>query len=740
MRKLTTSLSLLTLLAPFSAFAQEAVSLDEIPEENAAPAAAEAPAADAAEETPAAEEAPAEEAAPAEPVALEESGAGAEGGAALSADTTAGFQASGTTAAAPAAPAATEPAAPPKPANRPTSTRGGEGGDGSWEFSYSGYFRAPMRIGISDNTGPQHIAEAGTDADGNLVNPEGLVVTHNELNEIDGFQEKRMTLHRPVIPDDQYASWQFTGVNANEWAEMFFTVGNGTVSGTLAVQGFQFTDSTWKDGISQFGIGQGWLEVNHDLGFENIKFNAKIGSHWARYGMAGIYDAGEYDTYLIGRTHTMGVTSRVDVVLPSFDLGFEGGFGVKQPDPEMFNRARFTTLAHGHVFLTLPQFEFGLHAMHAWSAQEVVPTYPGYLPGSGGCSNDAPGAQCTINDDQINRPDGTELHGGAGGISGDMSVWGPEYPVGKQTVLGFDARMDFGLLGYLYAGYSYQMLKNALTVDNAIESIHSLGAGNFALGVVDNYLESPFCRAGDAPNESCSNGTGSVGTALLQYELGLANFGVLPGDMDLKTKLFGMFNHVSVDDIEQQRLADQYQVVAMNDPATLEKMRQDGITKMKFGFDMEFFPLDWMSAGLRFDRLNPTSNELVKAYQGFMILSPRVTLRTAMVTHEEITLQYSRYIYDERMCQDDAGNVASPADDQFRPGSVYGGVRQEQQADGTFASTGLPLNQFCVQPSPSPPSSAGFGQHSNGQTPGNRGAPNLLPDENVIKLSASMWW
>src|SRR5690606_38957721 len=113
---------------------------------------------------------------------------------------------------------------------------------------------------------------------------------------------------------------------------------------------------------------------------------------------------------------------------------------------------------------------FGLHGMHAWSAQEVVPTYPGYLPGSGGCKvitdpvtgESTAGAQCSIHDDQGSRPDGTELAGGPTGIEGDMSVWGPEYPHGSQTILGIDGKMDFGLFGYLYAGYSYQILQNAL--------------------------------------------------------------------------------------------------------------------------------------------------------------------------------------------------------------------------------------------------------------------------------------
>ncbi len=711
MRKLTTPLTLLSILIPASAFAQ--ATPEESPE-------AEAPA-EAALEQPAPAEGP--EAPPltaggpeAQPVVLEDAGAGLAAGA----STTAG-------------PTAVEPAAEAAPTSRPSpsrSTYGGGGGD-KWEFSYNGYLRAPMRWGIANNTGPQHVAEGNRSSD--FDNPDGQVVNHEQAPDgtwaATGLQDKKMTIHRPVVPDDQYSSWQFTSHNRNSWAEMFFSVGTAHVAGVLAIQGFQFTDSAWVQEGAQFGIGQGYVDINHDLGFDNVKFSAKVGSHWARYGRAGVYDAGEYDTYLFGRTHTMGATTRLDFILSSFDLAIEGGFGGKQPDPRMYNRARYTTMAHGHAFLKFPSVEFGAHALHAWASASTASHYPGVLPGSGGCDPESPGTQCTIAPGQIAAADGTELYGG---VDGPLGVFGPEYPTGKQTIVGADARMDLGLFGYLYAGYSYQMLSNALTVDNAIESIHSLGAGNFRLGVVDNYLESPYCLTASAPNESCSNGDGAIGTVLFQYELGLANFGILPGSMDLRTKLYGMFNHVSVDDIEEQRLLDQWELLLPTSQKTVNDLRQDGTTKIKFGADMEFFPLDWMSAGVRFDRLDPHSK---LKNEGFSILSPRLSFRTKMVTHETITLQYSRYFYDRRQCQDAAGNVASPADDPFRPNgtSLY-------NQPNTDPGEGFPLRLECTQPAPSSPPPDGFGAHPNNQTPGNKGAATLIPDENLISLTATMWW
>lgn len=660
----------------------------------------------------------------------------------------------------------------------PTSPSSGQNGppSGEWSFHTNGYFRAPLRIGVGESGGPAQREEAirRTGAD---VNPEGEVMVHDADGNWTGeTQPQKTALHNPVLLDDRYAHWAYTGHNRRDWAELFFTVSNGTVSGTLALQGYQFTDAAWQDGRAQFGIGQGWVEIDHDLGFENVRFNLKVGSFRSHYGVSGRYDSGAYDTYLFARTHTMGGTGRLDLNLSAITLGLEGGFGANQPNPNMLNRARFTTLAHGHAFLAWKGIELGLHALHSWSAQEVVPTYPQLLPGSGGCQIDrrvndtvqpgVPGAQCTLadgvpsNDPNVDgiapgvrRTDGDEFAGGVGGIEGNRSVWGPEYPHGSQTVIGAELRVTAPHFGHLFLGYSYQFLNNALVVGNAIESIHSFGAGDFDHGVVDGYLESPFCDAVVhlptdspvstdsfvAPNSSCSNGNGGIGSLLLQYDARATEFTGMPRGMDIEGSVYGMFNHIQVDALELERLTAIYSPRGVSDE-TIEMMRQDGVVKWKLGADVEFLPLELLGIGLRFDRLNPTNNKLLKQ-QGFSVLSPRITLRTKKISREEITLQYSRYFYDQRECVDEhpdgsARAVASPADDPYRggggdspTGSIFG---------GTNSSTGLPLNLYCAPLDATRPSQ--FGQDTALQSPGTRGTPSLVPDENVIKLEASIWW
>ena len=150
-------------------------------------------------------------------------------------------------------------------------------------------------------------------------------------------------------------------------------MGNNVVTGTVAVQGYHFTDGNWSFPEAQFGIGQGWVEINHDLGYENVAFNARVGSFWAAYGTAGVWDAGSYNTYLFGRTHVMGATTRLDVGLDDeYTLGGEVGFGAKRPDPSIYNRARFTMLGHVHGFLDwVDEVKFGAHLLHSFTSTET---------------------------------------------------------------------------------------------------------------------------------------------------------------------------------------------------------------------------------------------------------------------------------------------------------------------------------------------------------------------------------
>ncbi|HEX2674524.1 MAG TPA: hypothetical protein VHM25_26795, partial [Polyangiaceae bacterium] len=526
------------------------------------------------------------------------------------------------------------------------------------------------------------------------------------------------TFHSPIIPDDQYLSWQSSPHNKTDWAELFLSYGNAFAKGTVSIQGYNFAEAAYSNPVTQFGIAQGYVDLTPDMGYENMRLALRVGAFSNKYGSAGKYDAGEYDTYMFGRVHNAGEALHVDFDLDENNSFWaEQGVGFRKPDPNQYNNSRFTMLHHEHIgFKHTEAMQFTAHYLSSWTQEEARSADSGVdVNGSGG----------SVAPYTIPRSAATSIAG---------------VPDGKMWVAGVDARFDLAAFGYFYAAYSHVGLDNALTVGRAIEVIHASGGGEFGLGVVDNYL-GPSCvstQYGSDPSlhgkayyprptapaadgsyalsdfdgaRKCSMGNGKVDTLLAQYEFSLTNFlqqsqggQKFWGDgQDLYLKLYGMYNKVHSD-------------YAPN----------DGITKLKFGADLSGSILPWLSAGVRFDRLQP-NNKVPE--QSFAILSPRLVFKSNWNTHETITLQYSRYMYNQRECAQ--RSVAANPEKGGAASTTAG-----SPGDGVYY---VPGEELCVQPPPSPVPPDGFGAGWPAQT-GQRGAPTTRPDVNVFKIEATMWW
>lgn len=582
-----------------------------------------------------------------------------------------------------AAPAAARDAEPAKPSSLAASpvTRGGPEAaetSGAWQTDFHGYFRVPFRLGVGSRPAPR-------------AEPEASQSEPDTSDRAPG--QSSVTFHAPVIPDGQYLSWQSTAHNRSDWAEMFFGIGNSWAKATIGLQGYNFTDASFDDPETQYGIGQAFVTLAPDLGYENVRLSLKVGASQDKYGSAGKYDAGEYDTFLFGRTHVIGETLRVEYDLnEAWSLWLEQGAGGKRPDPSSFNNARFTLLAHGHAGLNKGQdLQLSAHLLYSWAQEEDRPY-------------------------DVSKPN--TLYA--------SSV--VDYPDGSLWVAGADARLDLGAFGYFYGGYSHIGAKNALVVGRALEVLHASGGGEYRLGVVDNYF-GPGCTAQfDEPSttsptertgglvgpgltpvpapQGCSAGTGSVDSVLAQYEFSLTNYlqqseggpkfwGEGP---DLTLALYGMVNHVKSD-------------YRPTDPTIWGPT--DGNLKLKVGADLRYHVTPSLTAAVRFDRLQPNS-EIPE--QSFAVLSPRVVFSSNWVTREQLTFQYSRYLYQQRECP---AGASSPAH--------FARLRNHGSA-------------LCVQPPPAATPPDGFGIHSEVQDSDRRSAPTLRPDLNVFKIEATFWW
>jgi hypothetical protein len=349
-----------------------------------------------------------------------------------------------------------------------TTHGGGVAEDKGWHPGFNGYINAPMRMGFG-----KHPTNGNT------------------------------TLHGPLVPDDQFLSWQHTSHMRRSWAELYLSYGNNVVRGTAVVEAFNFTDVNWNQSDAQFGIGQAFVTVTPRFRKSSARFRVRVGAFDNRYGMSGRYDLGQYETYIFGRTRAMGETMSLAIPVKDFTINLEHGVGVNRPNPSIHNSSRFTFLNHAHVgFEWKDSVDFNLHYLGAHSLEE-----------------DRRGELEPTND------------------------LDPEETRGRMQVFGPELRIDAKRAGYWYTGFSVIDVKNGRLVGPAIEVIHAQGGGNFTLGVVDNYLEGPTQQSG---------GDGAVYTVGAQTEHSLQR--IMKGDKfwgqgwDLTLKLYGMMNFIQSPD------------------------------------------------------------------------------------------------------------------------------------------------------------------------------------------------
>jgi len=312
-----------------------------------------------------------------------------------------------------------------------------------------------------------------------------------------------LKLHSPpYIPDSAYTEWQYTNQLGGPWTELMFSYGDARVSANVMIAAYNLSDSSWKDLSAQLGINEAWLTFNFPEFFgPKGGFIWNVGSFHGGYGSAGRYDAGEYETYLFGRTHTAGETLSVFYDLnKDFTLQVEHGFGVRldvqEFQPNSLNLSYLpyagpvqqlpTLLHHAHVGFTYKD-RFTLAAHYLNSFTHASP--------------------------------------------------GPTEPDGHITSMGIGAKLNNSRYGSAFLGYAHIDALNALRVGGAIEVLHSWEGWSLA----QNFW---------GPS---SPGNGKVDSVAWQYTFSLSTF--LQGTdqfygqgVDLLASVFGMYNVVTAND------------------------------------------------------------------------------------------------------------------------------------------------------------------------------------------------
>lgn len=429
-------------------------------------------------------------------------------------------------------------------------------------FDVSGFFRAPLRLSWGPPTHPGSGVAAG-----------------------------RQLRTPPLVPDANYVDYRYTGNMGGPWSELNVHYGNTLARGTVQIASYNLTDAGYRRLEANLGINQAYLTLNPALGF-GLGVNFTVGAFSDRYGAAGRYDAGKYETYLFGRTHIVGETLRVSYdISDDVSLTVEHGFGGKLEPVPFFGPAtaprdnlsfnpypgpvaqESTFVHHAHAGLLLfGQLLVGAHVMHVFANDnERAGAYLGTAYGG------RPSSEATPR----------------------LLIWGGDIKLTGS---------DFGD-GYL--GYAHLDARNADYLGDAIEVLHSFNGWQLH----DNFFGVPGAT---------ERATGKLDSVLFQHIISLA--ALLPADTtlfrngaDLTLAAFGLFNSVSG---------------AIN-PAY-------DVKKLKWGGELMYGPLEWLSLGGRFDRVSPNTRA---QEQTFSVLSPRVVLRSSFVSHEQIALSYHHYFY-----------------------------------------------------------------------------------------------
>jgi hypothetical protein len=354
--------------------------------------------------------------------------------------------------------------------NRPRNS--GDEDESGYSLSFHGYLRLPLRVGIGSGKsfGP------GVDNGLKLHSP-------------------------PQIPDGAYTDWRYTNVSGGPWTELWLQYGNGTVAANVVLAAYDISDASYRDLLSQLGINQAFIsfDLPRLLGDSGgVYWN--VGAFSNRYGMAGEYDAGKYDTYLFGATHVAGETASAFYRLtPELTLLADHGIGAKL---------------------------------------QVAPQVPGleapYLPYPG----------------DLQQGSTFSHHGHIGlGIGKTLTVaahvlteWTDDARLsdeedGRITNVGLDAKLVESKWGDGYLGVSRIISDNPLRVAGAFEALHSFEGWNLR----DNYFG------------ETATGTGTIDTIFAQHVFSLERFKRGAEDFwgqgpDVVVSAFAMYNRVRSDD------------------------------------------------------------------------------------------------------------------------------------------------------------------------------------------------
>lgn len=232
-----------------------------------------------------------------------------------------------------------------QPAAAPPADDGVAKPDDDWDVFMSGYFRAPMALGISSRTGP----------DDKMGQPD-LQVSYGPNRTVDA----------------NYYSFAYTRLQEQDWAEVFVHAKRKHAEAVVGWMGYWFQSASFRNLDAGWLPGMAYLTLDSDVDLGGITPNVALtaGAWWPSFGYFR-----KYDTLTLGRFRHVGEQLKFTLPISDFKLtvyqgfgtGRDGSFSLLAPPPYQA-KVGLDLLHYEHLEFAYKDYvQLGLHYNSQWT-------------------------------------------------------------------------------------------------------------------------------------------------------------------------------------------------------------------------------------------------------------------------------------------------------------------------------------------------------------------------------------
>jgi hypothetical protein len=215
-----------------------------------------------------------------------------------------------------------------------------------WQTYVSGYFRAPLAIGISPRRSP---------------------------DDRSGPARMQLSYGPNRTMDANYFSFAYTRLQEQDWAEFFFHAQRKHVHAAVGAMGYWFQSAGFRNNDAAWSPGMAYLTLDTDFDLGGIESNVALtaGAWWPKFGAFP-----KYDTYTLGQFRHLGEQLKLTLPLDTdvtltlvqgFGSARDGSSNILAPPPYQAT-VGLILLHYEHVQLTYGKYlEAAVHYNTEWT-------------------------------------------------------------------------------------------------------------------------------------------------------------------------------------------------------------------------------------------------------------------------------------------------------------------------------------------------------------------------------------